>query len=142
MDQDKIISLNSSSFPKEFSGGHLVINIDQETLKNTYYRRIIYTSKYIQIVLMSISPGKTIPLEAHKGDQFVKIISGTGIVVIDGQIYKLTEGISININAGVWHYFENLGLTELKLYTIYSPPEHKPETIQQLDDQGNLIDIL
>ena len=120
----------------------MVMDIDQETEKNEYYRRVIYRSKFIEVTLMSIPPNRTIPLEMHNGDQFIRIENGTGVVTINGMMYRIYDGIAIVIPAGNQHLIENTGTLALKLYTIYSPPQHSENTIQQMDEQGNLYDVV
>lgn len=104
----------------------LYINIDKLTLKNTYYRRVIYTiPKYMQIVLMNIPAGEDIPMEVHKNiTQSIFIKNGLGIATIGNKYYPLSDGISIVIPPGVPHRIESVGKKPLKLYTIYTPPEH------------------
>lgn len=111
----------------------LVINIEEETLKNIFYRRVIHTGKFIQLVLMSIFPGRDIAVETHTGDQFIRIEKGTGIVVLDGVQYEIYDGVSINIPAGIEHYFKNTANEDMKLYSIYSLPEHSPTKVQIMD---------
>ena len=100
-------------------------NIDDKTLENNLYREVLYTSKNQQFVVMSINPNDNIKMEVHKDhDQFIKIDKGMGIAIVDGTEYKLFEGIGIIIPAGTKHEIINSGIEKLKLYTIYSPPEH------------------
>lgn len=106
--------------------GPLILNIEAATRNNVFYRHVIYTSKYLQLVLMCLLPGEDIPLETHNGEQFIRIESGQGIVQIDGQETVIFDGASINIPEGAAHYLLNNGNVPLKLYTIYSPPEHSP----------------
>lgn len=107
-------------------------NIEQITLNNTNYRQVIHTTKYNQVVLMSILPGDDIPLEKHDTvTQFIRIESGKGIAYIDNQEYELYDGISLNIPPGLYHKVVNTSVSEpLKLYSIYSPPEHPDGLIQ------------
>jgi len=104
------------------------INIEQETIKNEYYRKVLYTTKQNQIVLMSIQPKDDIPLEIHPNiTQFIRIEKGHGKAYINNKVYNLFDGIAIDIPAGASHRIVNTSDTDtLKLYTIYSPPEHKP----------------
>jgi mannose-6-phosphate isomerase-like protein (cupin superfamily) len=105
------------------------IDIEKATLNNNSYRKILFTSGNQQLVLMSISPGGDIPMEIHGGvDQFIRIESGNGILYSDRE-YHLHDGIAVTIPAGTKHQVVNTGNTPLKLYTIYSPPEHEtPDT--------------
>ena len=103
---------------------NLILNIKKNTLNNDYYRRVIFTSKNIQLVLMSLLPGEDIPMEVHKGDQVVHIEQGTGIVTINNKTYFIITESLVIIPAGSSHYFKNIGKNKMKLYSIYSPPEH------------------
>ncbi len=102
--------------------------IEQETLSNTDYRRVLYTGKYSQLVLMSIAPGDEIGLETHHLDQFIRIESGSATVTLDGVTHMIEEDWAIVIPAGTEHNVVNTGDAPLKLYSIYSPPEHKDKT--------------
>lgn len=112
-------------------------NIEQVTLTNTNYRKVLFTGKHMQLVVMSLLPKEEIDLEVHPNvDQFIRVERGTGQAVINEhdskKVYELKDGISIIVPALTWHRIVNTSSTEeLKLYTIYSPPEHKPGTIQQ-----------
>jgi len=107
----------------------LYINIE-DTINNNDYRRVINTTQHNQVVLMSLAPGEDIPMETHDGPQFIRVEQGQGLAVIDGQEYKLINGVSINIPAGVEHYIKQIGNEPLKLYAIYSPAEHDDGMIQ------------
>jgi mannose-6-phosphate isomerase-like protein (cupin superfamily) len=110
-----------------------VKNIENLTLKNSNFRKVLFTAKHMQLVLMSIKVGTDIGMETHKHtDQFIRIESGVGMAILDGKKYKLTDGSAVVIPAGTKHNIINISKTEpLKLYTIYTPPEHKPNTIQK-----------
>ncbi len=110
---------------------HYVANIKQQTLQNTDYRRVIFTSSHLQLVLMSLEPGQEIGSEVHnKIDQFFEILSGTGVSIIDGVEYQIGNDIALVIPAGLSHNIINTGTEPLKLYSVYAPPEHKPGTVQ------------
>jgi len=102
-------------------------NIEEETLKNKNFRKVLYTSKYSQLVLMSLKPKEEIGMEVHpENDQFFRIEKGKGKCIIDGNEYDLTDGVAILVPAGAQHNIINTSESEeLKLYTIYSPPHHK-----------------
>lgn len=109
-------------------------DIEKDTLKNTSYRNVVYTDKNIQLVLMSLNKTEDIPCEVHKKTtQFIKVTKGVASITIDNTTYIVKEGDSIIIPAGKRHCVKNLASTsnKLKLYTIYSPPEHKPNTFQK-----------
>lgn len=105
------------------------INIEKETINNKNYRKVIYTDSKQQIVLMSLNPGEYIHRETHNGTQFFRIEQGTGIAEI-GTIrkkIKLKDGISLSVPPKTLHKIINTSKTQtLKIYTIYSPPQHKP----------------
>lgn len=106
-------------------------NIEQDTLDNGNYRKVIYTATNIQLVLMSIKD--EIGEETHSDtDQFIRIESGTGLAIIDGKEFQLRDGSAIIIPSGSKHNIINKSEEPLKLYTIYSPPHH-PEDIVQND---------
>ncbi len=105
----------------------LHVNIEQETLKNTDFRRVLYTGKHSQLVVMVLHPLEDIGMEVHKGtDQFFRFEEGEGKVIIDGVAHPVTNGDAIVVPAGAQHDVVNTSKAkDLKLYTIYSPPEHK-----------------
>jgi len=109
-----------------------VTNIERDTLANEDYRRVLYTGKYTQLVLMTLRPGEDIGLETHEGhDQFIRIESGTGYVQLDGERRDLEDGSIVVIPSGAEHNVVNSSSTEpLRLYTLYSPPEHPDGTVQ------------
>ncbi|NLX50019.1 MAG: cupin domain-containing protein [Methanospirillum sp.] len=104
-----------------------VANIEALTLKNGSYRKVLYTGTYSQLVLMSIKPGDEIGEEVHDDiDQFFRFEQGNGTVVIDGVKHRVRDGSGVIVPAGALHNVINTSKeTDLKLYTIYSPPEHQ-----------------
>lgn len=111
------------------------VNIENATMENTDYRRIIYTvPNSFQLVLMSIPAGGNIHMEKHsKTTQFIRVEKGLGLAEIDGRYYALGEGVSITIPPNTYHYIENVGKKPLKLYTIYTPPEHPPNLVEHIN---------
>ncbi len=107
-------------------------NIEDDTLENDDYRRVIFTGKHTQLVLMTIQPGDEIGRETHDGhDQFIRIESGNGEVLMDGKVEPISDGSAFVIPSGVEHNVTNTSSSEpLKLYTLYSPPEHPDGTVQ------------
>lgn len=101
-----------------------VTNIEKLSLENSDFRRVLYTAKNSQLVLMSIEVGDDIGEEIHHLDQFIRIEHGTGKAVIDGVEHELEDGSAIVVPAGAKHNIINTGDVALKLYTVYSPPEH------------------
>ncbi|MBU5575446.1 MAG: cupin domain-containing protein [Candidatus Aenigmatarchaeota archaeon] len=113
-------------------------NIEEATLKNKDFRHVLYTAKHSQLVLMSLKPGEEIGNEVHENvDQFFRIEKGEGVVIIDGKKHKIKDGTAIIVPAGAWHNVINTSKKqELKLYTIYSPPEHKDKTIRHTKEDA------
>lgn len=111
----------------------LKIEIERSTLENTNFRKVIYTSLHSQLVLMCLRPQEEIGEEIHRdNDQFFRFESGHGKCVIDGHEYLITEGDAVMIPAGTKHNIINTeSETELKMYTIYSPPHHKDGIIRK-----------
>ena len=106
-------------------------NIEELTEKNTDFRHVLYTAKHSQLVLMTLKAGEEIGMEAHNHlDQFFRFEAGEGEVYIDGVAHKVKDGDCAIVPAGAQHNVVNTGSAELKLYTIYSPPEHIDKTIR------------
>ena len=107
-----------------------VINIEQATLQNDNFRKVLNTAKNSQLVVMSLLPGEDIGVEVHDLDQFIRFESGQGKVVLDGQEHTVEDDWAVVIPAGVEHNVINTSATEkMKLYSIYSPPEHADGTV-------------
>ena len=106
--------------------------IETETVKNTDFRRVLYTGQYSQLVLMALKVGEEIGEETHGDvDQFFRFEQGQGKVVIDGKEHVVKDGDAAIVPAGAKHNVINTSKdSELKLYTIYSPPEHQDKTIR------------
>lgn len=102
-----------------------IANIGKETLENTDYRRVLYTAKNSQLVLMSIEPGDEIGTEVHELDQFIRIEQGNATAILDGVEHQLADDFAVVVPAGMEHNVINTGTEILKLYSIYSPPEHR-----------------
>ena len=103
-----------------------VDNIERLTTENTDFRRVLYTGKHLQLVLMALMPGEEIGAEVHEDrDQFFRVESGRGDVVIDGKRTKIKDDDAIVVPAGARHNVVNTGRAPLKVYTLYGPPEHK-----------------
>jgi mannose-6-phosphate isomerase-like protein (cupin superfamily) len=108
------------------------INIEIETLQNKNFRKVLYTSKYSQLVLMSLQPREEIGMETHKkNDQFFRFEKGNGKCIINGNEYMVKDGDAVIVPAGAEHNIINTSDSEvLNLYTIYSPPNHKDGIIR------------
>lgn len=105
-------------------------NIEQLTKENTNFRRVLYTGKNIQLVLMTLQPGEEIGEEVHEdGDQFFRVETGTGAVLIDSNRTAVKSEDAFIVPAGALHNVINTGEEPLHLYTIYGPPEHMDGTV-------------
>lgn len=114
-----------------------VDNIEKLTKENTYFRRVLYTGKHSQLVLMSLNPGEEIGMETHDNvDQFFRIDEGAGEVTIDGEKTVISDGSAVIVPAGSQHNVINTGTTDLKLYTVYSPPNHADGTVHQTKQEA------
>ncbi|MFH0952632.1 MAG: cupin domain-containing protein [Patescibacteria group bacterium] len=102
-------------------------NIEKATTENENFRKVLYTGKHSQLVLMSLPPNEEIGMEVHPdNDQFFRFEKGQGKCIIDGNEYELSDGVAVVVPAGAQHNIINTsGTEELKLYTIYSPAHHK-----------------
>lgn len=111
----------------------IITDIETATTENTDFRRVLYTGKYIQLVLMNLRPGEEIGMEVHDDvDQFFRFEEGEGKVVIDGVETAVRDGSGVVVPSGAMHNVVNTSKTaHLKLYTIYGPPEHLDGTIRQ-----------
>lgn len=107
-----------------------VANIEQLALENKNFRKVLYTAKYSQLVLMSLKPGEEIGVEIHKLDQFIRIEKGTGKTVLNGVEQEIGDGSVVMVPADTEHNIINTSQTDdMKLYTVYSPPNHRDGTI-------------
>lgn len=108
-----------------------VTNLEQETVQNEDYRRVLYTGKNSQLVLMTIQPGDEIGSEVHDLDQFIRIEAGSAKAVLDGVEHEMEDDWAVVIPAGTDHNIINTGDKALRLYSVYSPPEHKDGTVHK-----------
>jgi Mannose-6-phosphate isomerase len=113
-------------------------NIEEATLENNNFRKVLYTSKYSQLVLMSLRPGEEIGMEVHEeNDQFFRFEQGQGKCIIDGNEYKLGDGVAVVVPAGAQHNVINTSeMEDLKLYTIYSPAHHKDGIVRTTKEEA------
>jgi len=113
-------------------------NIEKETLENSNFRKVLYTGKHSQLVLMSLKPNEEIGMEVHPdNDQFFRFEKGQGKCMIDGNEYELKNGSAIVVPAGAQHNIINTsGEEELKLYTIYSPAHHKDGIVRATKEEA------
>lgn len=106
-----------------------IANIEQATLENSDYRRVLYTTHGLQLVLMHLEPGEEIGSETHGLDQFLRIEAGSGKVVMNGEEYPIADDDVVIIPRGTEHNVINTGTGPLKLYSLYGPAEHKDGTV-------------
>ncbi|MDD2806965.1 MAG: cupin domain-containing protein [Patescibacteria group bacterium] len=106
-------------------------NIGKVALENLYFRKVLYTAKHCQLVVMSLKPGEDIGLEVHQLDQFIRVEAGTGTAILDGVATELGPEFAVIVPAGTNHNIINTGESDLKLYTLYSPPNHRDGVIHK-----------
>ena len=108
------------------------VNIEKLTLSNKNYRKVLHTTRNMQLVVMSLQSGQEIGAEIHKEtSQFIRIESGNAKAIIKGKTFYLKDGDCVIIPPGFKHNIINTGKDDLKLYTIYTPPEHPKKLIQK-----------
>ncbi len=120
-----------------------VFDIEEATVDNTNYRKAVWSGKYMQLVLMSLKPGEIIDLEVHHDhDQFFRVEQGEARILMgksedDLSFDKIAkDDWSMFVPAGFWHKVENIGDVDLKIYTIYAPPEHAPGTVHKTYEEA------
>lgn len=113
-------------------------NIEKLTKENENFRKVLYTGQHSQLVLMALKPGENIGMETHPDiEQFFRIEDGEGKVIIDGNEYQVSDDDAVIVPAGAEHDVINTSQTEtLKLYTIYSPPEHPDGTVHKTKEEA------
>lgn len=121
-------------------------NIEKQALENVNFRTVLYTSKFMQLVVMSIPVGGDIGMEVHKIDQFIRIEKGNAKSILNGIERDLADGDAVIITAGTEHNIINTGNEELKLYTVYATPNHKKGVIHktkaeaEADEENDVYD--
>jgi len=115
-----------------------VDNIEDRTLENDNFRKVLFTGKYMQLVVMTLRPGEDIGEEVHETvDQFFRIEEGEGKVIIDGEESKVEDDVVVIIPAGALHNVINISKEkDLKLYTIYTPPNHPEGTVHTTREEA------
>lgn len=117
-----------------------ITNIESQSKDNSDFRRVLYTAKNSQLVLMSLLPGEEIGEEVHDVDQFLRIELGTGTAVLNGFAHKIADGSSIVVPAGVRHNIINSQDGPMKLYSLYTPPHHKDGTVHRTKELADSDD--
>ncbi len=112
--------------------------VEASTLENKNFRKVLYTAKHMQLVLMSLKPGEDIGVEVHPdNDQFFRFEGGEGRVFIDGTSYEVTDGDVIIVPAGSEHNVLNMSNTKnLQFYTIYAVPHHKDGIVRETKEDA------
>lgn len=114
-----------------------ITNIEKATKENTDFRRVLYTAKNSQLVVMSIAPNEDIGEEVHTLDQFIRVEEGEGRAELDGVAHPLSADDAVVIPAGTRHNIINTSAdAALKLYTLYSPPEHKDGVVRHTKEEA------
>ena len=109
-----------------------VTNIEKDSLANQYFRKVLYTAKKSQLVLMSLKPGEDIGEEIHQLDQFIRCESGEGKAILNGVSQEIQDGFIVLVPAGARHNIINTSEErDMKLYTLYSPPNHRDGVIHK-----------
>ena len=108
-----------------------VQNIEGLAVKNNEFRRVLYTARHCQLVVMALKPKEEIGAEVHTLDQFFRVEEGTGEAVLDGVRTAIRAGFAIVVPAGAKHNIINTGDVSLKLYTLYAPPNHRDGVVHQ-----------
>jgi len=108
-----------------------VANIEKLSLENENFRKVLYTDKNSQLVVMSLLGGEEIGEEVHDVDQFLRVEKGEGEAVLDGVAHDIRDGSVIVVPAGTKHNIINTSTEEMKLYTLYMPPHHKDGVIHK-----------
>ena len=109
------------------------VDIEARTLQNEHFREVLFTARHSQLVVMTLRPGEEIGMERHQGrDQFIRVEAGEGEALIDGERHALRDGSAVVIPGGAEHNVVNTSRSEpLRLYTLYSPPEHPEGTVHR-----------
>lgn len=114
-----------------------VVNIEKVSLQNEDFRKVLYTAKNCQLVVMSLKPGEDIGEEVHQLDQFIRCEMGQGEAFLDDISYAISDGFAVIVPAGTKHNIINVSQDKpLKLYTVYSPPNHRDGVVHQTKRQA------
>lgn len=116
-----------------------VVDIEKASLENANFRTVLYTAKNSQLVVMSLKPGEDIGEEVHQLDQFIRCEAGEGKAILDGLEHMIKAGSAVIVPSGARHNILNTGSTAMKLYTVYSPPNHRDGVVHatKADAEGD-----
>lgn len=110
--------------------------------QSTDFRRVLWTGRHAQLVIMTIPPGGEIGEEIHEDtDQILTLVSGTGEAVVADETQQIAQGDLVAVPAGTWHNFRNTGVNPLVLYTVYSPPEHADGIVHATKEEADAAEI-
>lgn len=113
-----------------------VQNIEDIAVENDAFRRVLYTAKNCQLVVMALKPQEEIGMEVHQLDQFFRVEEGTGDAILDGVRTAISAGSAVLVPAGANHNIINTGKVPLKLYTLYAPPNHRDGVVHRTRDEA------
>lgn len=113
-----------------------IVDIEKETKDNNNFRKVLYTAKNSQLVVMSIAIGSDIGEEIHELDQFIRIEEGRGVAILNDIEYEIEDDYAVVIPAGVKHNIVNRGEKPLKLYSVYAPPEHRDGVLHKTKEEA------
>ncbi len=113
-----------------------ITNIEKLSLENDNFRKVLYTDKNSQLVLMSLLAGEEIGEEMHGVDQFLRIEQGVGKAILDGTSHDIVDGSAVLVPSGTLHNIINTGSSSMKLYTLYMPPHHKDGTVHKTKEEA------
>jgi len=113
-----------------------VQNIEDIAVENDAFRRVLYTAKSCQLVVMALKPKEEIGVEIHPLDQFFRVEEGTGEAVLDGVRTAISAGFAVLVPAGANHNIINTGGVPLKLYTLYAPPNHRDGVVHRTREEA------
>lgn len=113
-----------------------VNNLEKDTNENNNFRKVLNTTEKSQLVVMSLLPGEDIGEEIHDVDQFIRIEKGEGKAILNGEEFEIMDDFAVVVPSGYKHNIINTGKEEMKLYTVYTPPEHPENTIHKTKQEA------